>query len=105
MNIDIGNKVLITTDNWFLAPDGEEYRAVFGILKGAYLTEKTFGIRPNGRSTNWYIEVGNVTLAGCQIHYCIKTDNCSQNKQTNWNSDSKGNYAEHRTPSKIYFAE
>ena len=32
--INIGDKVLVTTDGWFFAPDGETYRAVFGTVNG-----------------------------------------------------------------------
>lgn len=71
--IKVGDKVLVTTDAWFFAPDGEEYRAVFGTLHGVYTSEDTLGVKTNARSTNWYVVIGNMTLAGCQIHYVIKT--------------------------------
>jgi hypothetical protein len=70
----IGRKVLVTVDNWFYAPDGRQYQAVFGVLHAVKTAEDTLGIRPNGKSSNWYMEVGNVTIAGCQIHYVVQTD-------------------------------
>lgn len=73
----IGDKVLVTTDGWFFAPDGEQYRAVFGTVRGIHSSEEVLGIRTNARSTNWYAEIGNTLLAGCQIHYCVKTDKAS----------------------------
>lgn len=75
--INIGDKVLVTTDGWFFAPDGEQYRSVFGTVKGIHSSENTLGVKTNAKSTNWYAEVGNMIIAGCQIHYCIKTDKVS----------------------------
>ncbi len=76
-NIHIGDKVLVTCDNWFFAPDGQQYRAVHGTLKAVRTAEDTLGIRPNGKSTNWYLEVGNMVIAGCQVHYVMKADTCT----------------------------
>ncbi|MBP9871578.1 MAG: hypothetical protein KBC53_08815 [Nitrosomonas sp.] len=76
MNINIGDKVLVTTDNWFFAPDGLQYRSVFGTFKAIRTDQDTLGIKTNIRGANWYAEIGNMTIAGCQIHYAIKTDNC-----------------------------
>ncbi len=68
----VGKHVLITTDCWFYAPDGKSYRAVYGKLRAIKTAENTLGIRPNGRSTNWYLQVGSMTIAGCQIHYVME---------------------------------
>lgn len=75
--INVGDTVLLTTDAWFFAPDGEMYRAVFGTVKGVHTAENTLGVKTNARSTNWYAEIGNMLIAGCQIHYCVKTDSVS----------------------------
>ena len=75
--INIGDKVLVTTDNWFFAPDGECYRAVFGTVKAILKDEDTLGVKTNAKSTNWYASIGNMLIAGCQIHYVIKTDSVS----------------------------
>ena len=76
-NISIGDQVLITCDGWFYAPDGEQYRAVFGTMKGVKDAESVLGISTNSRSTNWYVEIGNMIVAGCQVYYAIKTDSVS----------------------------
>lgn len=73
----IGDKYLITTDNWFFAPDGESYRAVFGTVNGIYNDTETLGVKTNSKSTNWYLCIGNMLLAGCQIHYAVRTDRVS----------------------------
>lgn len=75
----IGDEVLITTDNWFVAPDGKQYRSAFGTLHSINSDEATLGVRTNDRSTNWYVQIGNLTIAGCQIHYAVKTDRESVN--------------------------
>ena len=75
---DIGEKYLITTDNFFVAPDGQQYNSVFGTVKDIKSSEDTLGIKTNMRSTNWYIIIGNMLIAGCQIHYVIKTDEASE---------------------------
>lgn len=77
MNIQVGKTYLITTSEWFYAPDGEQYRAIFGTLKGVVQDDKVLGIKTNRGSTNWYVEIGNILIAGCQIHYCIQTNSVS----------------------------
>lgn len=59
------------------APDGVSYRAVFGTVKGIRKDDETLGIKTNKGSTNWYLEIGNMFVAGCQIHYAVKADSCS----------------------------
>ena len=49
-------KYLITTFEWFTAPDGRQYRAVWGevtILDDS----RTLGVKTNAKSTNWYARV------------------------------------------------
>lgn len=70
----VGDKILFNCDHWFFCPDGKQYRAVWGTLKGIYSSEDTLGVRTNAKSTNWYVQVGDVLIAGCQIHYAVKTD-------------------------------
>lgn len=77
MNYEVGEKYLITTDEWFVAPDGGTYKAVFGTLHGISSDEQLLGMATNRHSTNWYVLVGSMILAGCQIHYVIKTDSVS----------------------------
>jgi len=75
-NIEIGKTVLITTHNWFIAPDGKQYMAAFGTAKAVLDSQQTLGVKTNARSTNWYVELGNMTIAGCQVFYAIRTDSC-----------------------------
>ena len=77
MNFGIGDKVLITTNAWFFAPDGRNYRAVFGTVKAIHTDEHALGIKTNRNSTNWYVEIGSVLIAGCQVHYAVRCDTCN----------------------------
>ena len=77
MNIELNKKYLITVDNWFIAPDGCQYKSVFGTVTGIKGDEDTLGIKTNRGSTNWYVVIGNMVVAGCQIHYCIQTEEVS----------------------------
>lgn len=69
------NNFLITCSNWFYAPDGKQYRAVWGKVK-VMNDEATLGIKTNAKSANWYAIVGkgdkSTIVAGCQILYaCV----------------------------------
>lgn len=71
-------KYLITTDNWFYAPDGLKYKAAWGEISVQSDT-MILGIETNRNSTNWYLVVGSddkgVSIAGCQIHYAVSCPN------------------------------
>lgn len=72
-----GEKYLITTDGWFIGPDGETYKAVFGTVHALVESEAALGIRTNRNSTNWYVAIGDMILAGCQVHYAVRADSFS----------------------------
>lgn len=104
MNIDVGQKALITFDNWFLAPDGKQYRAAFGTVKSLQTAEQTLGIRPNAKSTNWYVEIGCLTVAGCQIHYAVRCDACNFGAVEDWRHTDNGIRIDKR-PTSIFDAD
>jgi hypothetical protein len=104
-NISPGQRALITTDNWFYAPDGRTYRAVFGTVHAVRTAEESLGVKPNGRSTNWYIEIGNMTIAGCQVHYALRTDSCNLGQAQDFSESSEHGVREFARPSHIYFAD
>lgn len=75
MKLEVNERYLITTDQWFVAPNGEQYRAVWGTLRGVINSENALQIRTNARSTNWYVSIGRTVpmlIAGCQIHYVMR---------------------------------
>lgn len=65
---------LVTTDNWFIAPNGKQYRSVWG--KVVLVNDTVLGIKTNAKSTNWYAVIGDgdskIIIAGCQVHYAIE---------------------------------
>lgn len=71
-NYVAGETYLITSSSWFIAQDGHQYRAVWGTVHGIHDSLQVLGIRTNAKSTNWYIHVGNMTIAGCQVHHAIR---------------------------------
>ena len=105
MNIKIGDKVLVTVDQWFYTPSGNSCNAVFGTVKSIENAEKVLGIKPNSRSTNWYLEVGNMIIAGCQIHYIIKTNNCHSGKFKTWSASAEAGLKEYEIDNPVFFAD
>ena len=103
-NFQIGDKVLLTTFAHFFAPDGKQYRGVFGTVKGVHSSEDTLGIKTNNKSTNWYIEIGNMIIAGCQVNYAIKTKECNFERvdEFSWGENI---YHEFTRPTLIYNAD
>jgi len=77
MIIETGKKYLVTTDNWFFAPDGHSYKSVWGTAVAIQSDEEVLGIKTNRGSTNWYLLIGKMLIAGCQIHYAIQCDECT----------------------------
>lgn len=105
LNIEPGQKALVTVDNWFYAPDGQQYRAVFGTVKAVRTAEDSLGVKPNGRSTNWYLEIGNLTIAGCQVHYALRCDTCNNGRVKDWTASSEHGLVEYLRPNVIYHAD
>lgn len=101
-------KYLITTDNWFIAPNGESYRAVWGDVE--IIEDSFLGLKTNKNSSNWFAKVGNdnnhVIIAGCQIHYACKTDTRPNNgKALTYSADAANGIREYNAPTGIYIAE
>lgn len=100
-------KYLINTDNWFTAPDGKNYKAVWGETE---IIEDTFlGLKTNRNSTNWFAKVGtenkHVIIAGCQIHYAIKcNERPNQDPSEDWIADAN-NVNIYQRPNNIYIPE
>jgi len=79
MTLQLNKNYLITTHEWFYAPDGEHYKAVFGKVTAVNSDKDTLGLETNKDSTNWYVIIGNMIIAGCQIHYAIQTNKVNFN--------------------------
>jgi len=102
--INVGDKVLLTTHAFFVGPDGREYRAVHGTVKAVQSDVDTLGIRTNARSTNWYVEIGNVVIAGCQIFYAVKCDAVHLGQAEYWQTH-EGRSVITQRPTMIYNAD
>ncbi|QDP55365.1 MAG: hypothetical protein Tp176DCM1853251_49 [Prokaryotic dsDNA virus sp.] len=87
--MNIGQKYIITTDQWFIGPDGNQYRAAFGTVHGVHDSADVLGVRTNAKSTNWYVVIGDMVLAGCQIHYAVRTDQANFAQPT-WEGEKDG---------------
>lgn len=100
----VGKKVLITTSNWFIAPDGIQYKAVHGTLKGVHEAGKSLGFIPNRSHANWFIEVGDMVIMGCQVMYVVKTETVNTGDVEEWKSesDSIGKAVKYLKPTSIY---
>lgn len=92
----IGQKVLLTSQSWFYAPDGKQYKSVHGTLKGIHEAGNTLGFIPNRSHANWFIEIGDMTIMGCQVLYVIKCDKVETGSVKDWrNNDKEGGIDEY----------
>lgn len=98
---------LITTDNWFYAPDGKQYNAVWGDIE--IVSDSILGIKTNVRSSNWFAKVGSknnhIIVAGCQIHYAVKCFNKPNTDDVIQGFLHDGKPNESKTRCNIYIAE
>lgn len=101
-------KYLITTNNWFIAPDGKTYRAVWGEV--VIVEDTILGVKTNRNSVNWYAKIGSdekhAIIAGCQINYAIRCEKQPENKCSenySWNEKEAAIFSE--LPPVIYIAE
>lgn len=94
-------KYLITTDDWFFAPDGREYRAAWGEVE-VLKEDETISYRINADPAKWFMRIGNeeshMIIAGDRIHYMIKSENPPSTEET-FDFSSEGNF---RNPTRIY---
>ena len=100
-------KYLITTDNWFYAPNGLKYRSVWGNVQ--ILEDSALNVKTNRNSTNWYAYVGSdrkgMIVAGCQIHYAVKCEKKPNTDKVKDISYGEQGIKEFERPSEIYIAE
>lgn len=102
----IGKNVLITTQAWFYAPDGQNYRAVWGKLNSINEAGKTLGFIPNRAHANWFVEVGKMTIMGCQVMYIIQFDNKPNTADhLSWTTDAANGLKSFQEPNVIYISE
>ena len=105
--IKSGQKYLITTEEWFIAPDGYQYRSAWGTCKILNIDE-IFNFKVRQPSTNWYLEVGEngkeIIIAGCHIHYAVRSEKFPKDNLRGkfyMDTETKSEY----NVSRIYIAE
>lgn len=100
-------KYLITSDNWFFAPDGKQYKSAWGEIE--ILTDDILGIKTNRNASNWFAKIGSnsnhIIIAGCQIHYAVKCEIKPNDKNVIDDITHNGKYCNSERPSRIYIAE
>jgi len=101
-------KYLITTNEWFAAPDGNEYRAIWGNVE--ILEDNILGVKTNRNSTNWYAKIGDekrhAIISGCQINYAVKCDEKPYVGMVKaWTASAADGIKYYERPSFIYIAE
>lgn len=100
-------KYLITTDEWFIAPDGQSYKSVWGEV--LILEDSIIGLKTNRNSTNWYAKIGNeekhIIVAGCQIHYALKCEERPKLHKHIMEEVFEGKQFQSKTMTRIYLAE
>lgn len=100
-------KYLVTTDDWFFAPDGQQYKAAWGDV--TILSDSVLGVKTNARSANWFAKIGSednhIIIAGCQIHYAVRCDSRPNDGKMKTENVHEGLQIESEVSSRIYFAE
>lgn len=100
-------KYLITTLAWFYAPDGKQYRSVWGEVE--IFDDVLLGVKTNRNSTNWFAKVGDekrhIIIAGCQIHYAVKCDEIPNTDDIeDWQADAQNGIKKYMRPSTVYIS-
>lgn len=80
--------------------------AVWGTLKGIHAAKDVLGFTVNASHANFYVEIGNTAIAGCQALYCVRCDNPPIYEKVGHSmySTEKG-YVEIERSNEIYISE
>lgn len=101
----IGKTALITCDAWFYAPNGRTYRAVWGTVRAVHDSHNVLGVKTNLKSSNWYVEIGCMLVAGCQIHYVVGCQKCHFGDAQSWSADAENGPNLYTLPGSIFNAD
>lgn len=103
----IGQKVILTTAEWFYGSDGKQYRAIFGTLRKPVAAKEAFGFDVSRNHTNWMVEVGNMIIMGCQVRYVVLCDTPNFGEVEDWctPATAASEPLRYTRPSTIYNAE
>lgn len=72
LQVSPGMTATIFADDFFIGPDGRDYRGAFGPIV-VVKAEQVLGFKPKN-SADWFVQIGDnletaVFIAGCRIHY------------------------------------
>ena len=100
----INKKVLVTTQGWFYGKDGRSYKGVHGTLKAIHEAGKTLGFIPNRAHANWFIEIGEMVIMGCQVMYIVECETIHTGNVIDWTTEaqSETGIKEYQRPTAIY---
>lgn len=90
----LNKNVLITTLNWFYAPNGVAYRSIYGKVSYIHLDES---------KKIQYVEMGNVFISGTEILNMIITDSINSSDANDYIIED-GNVSKVNRPSHIFNA-
>jgi len=101
----IGKKVLVTTQGWFYGKDGRSYRAAHGTLKAVHEAGKSLGFIPNRAHANWFIEIGEMIIMGCQVMYVLECETVHDGPVPEWSTENQGEkgISEYQRPCVVCF--
>lgn len=97
----IGKKVLVTCSDWFYGEDGRQYKAIHGTLKGVHEAKEKLGFIPNRAHANWFYEIGNMVVMGCQVMYIQQVDEVNLKHVEEYLAEG-GQYLSSKRPTNIY---
>lgn len=100
----IGKKVLATTSDYFIAPNGLQYRSVFGTLHSISEDLNLVGFKVNRSHTNYAFEIGNTVIMGCRVMYIIQVNEVNTESVNEWTLN-EGEIKFNDRPSNIYLAD
>ena len=101
----VGKKVLLTCNNWFCAPDGLDYRYIHGTFNGIIEAKDLLGFKPRRQNVEWYISIGDMLIAGCQVNYaalCNSAPSSEVKGDLLWKITDHGVSSGERPGKKIY---
>lgn len=100
----IGKKVLVSCSDWFIAPDGKEYKAAWGTLNGI-VSDEDMKLKMARMHANFYLLVGKFMIAGCEAKFVIESEQRPNTEESLGWTHHEGNLKTFSRPSLIYFAE
>lgn len=102
----VGENVLITLQDWFYCPDGENYKVVWGKLKSIKKVDDLIGFAPNRPNVNWLFEIGEMIIYGCQVKTIIKCkDKPKLTGSKGWITSAEHGLKLYDTPNVIWVSE